>query len=138
MLKKCKGKILICQIRISDVVTYVRILRQDEQNPMFTSDIEVSCDHITAVASKTRDPYFCSMNNLYDIILFTDNITLPFILSLVCVTIDGVLDLIYWPLKHTTRKLHLITVPSLISTLYKSLQHTLILFSLLSSPVVPW
>jgi hypothetical protein len=33
--------------------------------------------------------------------------------------------------------LHLSVSPSLISTLYKSLKHTLSLFSLLSSPVVP-
>jgi hypothetical protein len=41
-------------------------------------------------------------------------------------------------LTHDSR-LHLIITPSLISTLYKSLQHTLNIFSLLwSSPVVPW
>jgi hypothetical protein len=55
------------------------------------------------------------------------------VLSRITVTLDGVLDLrldLLTTLTHDSW-LHLIIAPSLIFTLYKSLQHTLSLFSLL-------
>jgi hypothetical protein len=57
------------------------------------------------------------------------------------VTIDGVSigDSIYWPLFRHNSELHLIIAPSLISTLYSSLEHTLSLSQpAVSSLVVSW